>query len=159
MQEESSVILNKKLLQELYTNDTTSLKESSKKVRYSALNKLPDNFSVNILNETETMMKVKELNLSNTYKSILWKSIALWTLLNASVITINNNCDHKKLYNIYRSLGTRDSRVLDNPKKNYPQFSKDTIINIVKNDKYDLIIRILLSLFIDQEQRVISTRA
>ena len=62
MQEEPSVILNKKLLQELYSNDSTSLKESSKKVRYSALNKLPDNFSVNILNETETMMKVKELN-------------------------------------------------------------------------------------------------
>ena len=149
MQEESSVILNKKLLQELYNNDATSLKESSKKVRYSALNKLPDNFSVNILNETETMMKVKELNLSNTYKSILWKSIALWILLNASVITINNNCDYKKLYNIYKSLGTRDSRVLDGPKKNYPQFSKDTLTNIVKNDKYNLTIRILLSLFID----------
>ena len=71
MQEEPSVILTKQLLQELYSNDTTSLKESSKKVRHSALNKLPDNFSVNILNETETMMKVKELNLSNTYKSIL----------------------------------------------------------------------------------------
>lgn len=143
MHEESSVILTKKLLQDLYTNDTTSLKESSKKVRHSALNKLPDNFSVNILNETETMMKVKELNLSNTYKSILWKSIALWILLNT------NNYECKRLYEIYKSLGTKDSRILDNPKKNYPQFSKDTLTNIVKNDKYNLIIRILLSLFID----------
>lgn len=149
MQEESSVILTKKLLQELYLNNdtTTSLKESSKKVRYSALNKLPDNFSVNILNETETMMKVKELNLSNTYKSILWKSIALWVLLNGN--TDGFTLGHKRLYELYKSLGTKDSRVLDNPKKNYPQFSKDTLTNIVKNDKYNLIIRILLSLFID----------
>lgn len=160
MQEESSVILTKKLLQELYTNNTTtSLKESSKKVRYSALNKLPDNFSVNILNETETMMKVKELNLSNTYKSILWKSIALWVLLNGNAgertqgHTCGSRCVHtcftKRLYELYKSLGTKDSRVLDNPKKNYPQFSKDTLTNIAKNDKYNLIIRILLSLFID----------
>lgn len=152
MQEEPSVILTKKLLQELYlSNDTTSLKESSKKVRHSALNKLPDNFSVNILNETETMMKVKELNFSNTYKSILWKSIALWVLLNVNTwkSTQGRLCEHKRLYELYKSLGTKDSRVLDNPKKNYPQFSKDTLTNIVKNDKYNLIIRILLSLFID----------